>query len=193
MKKIMILCCFMFLIVQFSSADEKKPVSLGIHMKAGARYDDVRMCVGSPAGIKGGPIMDVYFDILIPAGEKGTLIFNIPVMRPILFAAAFNMVQIEPQMTYEYHLGPKDETSIVLGGGLGLIFHYGPDYNSSSDDRGESFFAMGPLFSGFVGVQIPGRTGKWMPGIRAFYSPLFSPDYETGTVIGGAAELHYRF
>ncbi len=27
----------------------------------GGRYDDLRMCVGSPAGVKGGPIADIMF------------------------------------------------------------------------------------------------------------------------------------
>jgi hypothetical protein len=193
MKKMMIFFCMLFIIPLSVSAEQTRPVTVGIHMTGGLRYDDVRMCVATDAGVKGGAMMDLYFDILIPAGEKGTFLVNIPVMRPILFAAAFEMLQFEPQVSYEYHVGPMDGTSLVLGGGLGLVFHYGPDYKSSADDRGDSFFAMGPLVNAFAGIQIPSKAGNWMPGIKAFYSPLFSPDYNTGQVLGGAAELHYRF
>ena len=159
----------------------------------GARYDNLRMCVGSPAGVKGGPIMDIYFDIRFPVSENGTLALNIPIVRPILFAAAFQMLQFEPQVTYEYYFGTKGKPRAVLGAGLGIVFHYGPDYNSSPDNRGESFFAIGPLFSASIGVQFETNKGNWMPGIKLFYAPLFSTEYPVGTVAGGALELHYEF
>lgn len=193
MKKIFLFACFFIFSVVLIQAEESRSIGFGLHFTGGFRYDDVRMCVGSDAGVKGGPIMDLYVDIRIPSGDKGTFIVNIPVLRPILFAAAFDMLQFEPQVSYEYRTGEKDKTSLVFGGGLGIVFHYGPDYKSSSEDRGESFFAMGPLFSGFAGIQFPTDYGNWMPGIKAFYSPLFSPDYKTGQVLGGAVELHYEF
>ncbi len=119
------LTCFLSSMV---SAESGRDISFGMHFLAGGRYDDVRMCVGSDEGVKGGPIMDIYADLRIPIGEKDYLAVNIPVMRPILFGAAFQMLQFEPQVTYEHHFGDEDISHFVLGGGLGLVFHYGPDY-----------------------------------------------------------------
>ncbi len=168
-------------------------MSWGLHLMAGARYDDLRMCVGSPAGVKGGPIVDGYLDLRFPAGENAALAVNIPVIRPILFAVAFKMLQFEPQVTYEYHFGDRESSHLVLGGGLGAIFHYGPDYTTDKDSPGPSFFAAGPLFSVSAGLEIPSGKGYWMPGLKIFYAPLFSADYPVGTVAGGALELHYIF
>ncbi len=174
-------------------AETGRPVTYGLHILAGGRYDDVRMCVGSDAGVKGGPIMDVYADIRFPVGDRDNLALNIPIMRPILFGAAFQMLQFEPQMSYEHHLGKLEEPHFILGGGLGVVFHYGPDYKSSMDDRGEDFFAWGPLFSGFLGRQFPGENRSWMPGIKLFYSPLLSDEYRDGMVLGTALELHMLY
>lgn len=193
MRKGIIVFSF-FLIMTTSLLAQDRPVTYGLHLMMGGRYDDMRMCVGSPAGVKGGPIMDVFFDVRFPVGEQDLLTLNIPVARPILFGAAFNMLQFEPQMTYEHHFATDGNSNAVLGVGMGLSFHYGPDYNSDKVDPGESFFAMGPLFSGFAGWQFKGDKVNWMPGIKAFYSPLFSKDYpSTGTVVGGALEIHSSF
>jgi len=193
MKNKIILLCVFFVLINSLSALENRSVTLGTHFLAGGRYDDVRMCIGSPPGVKGGPIMDVYLDIRFPAGENGSLVLNIPLMRPILFGAGFQMMQFEPQITYEHYLGRKDSPKIVLGGGLGIILHYGPDYLSAKESPGTSFFAMGPLFTASAGVRFKGKRGFWIPGVKIFYSPLFSPDYSTGHVLGGGIELHYGF
>lgn len=192
MKKYFLALCFLFSLILGVSAGDSD-VSYGIHVLAGGRYDDLRMCVGSPAGIKGGPIMDVYFDIIIPAGTQGQVIMNIPVARPILFGAAFKMLQFEPQVTYEYRLPLDGGDSLVLGGGLGMAFHYGPDFESSPDDRGEDFFAMGPLFSLSAGYEFLRPAGSWRPGVKLFYSPLVLSEMANGTVLGGGMELYYHF
>lgn len=193
MNKFFLTLIMISLIPTAISAETDREVSMGMHLLAGGRYDDVRMCVGSDAGVKGGPIMDIYADLRIPVGKLNTLAINIPVMRPILFGAAFQMLQFEPQVTYEHHFGTEEKAHIVLAGGSGLIFHYGPDYESSNDNRGEDFFAWGPLLSGFIGMEIPGNRNNWMTGVKVFYSPLFSEDYDNGTVAGAALELHYLF
>ncbi|MDY7028211.1 MAG: hypothetical protein SVR04_07950 [Spirochaetota bacterium] len=94
----------------------------------------------------GSPIGNVYFDIRVPVSESGTVVINVPLFRPIVFAAAFDMLQLEPTVTYEHSFGEEGGTQPVVGGGLGLILHYGPDYNSSQEDPGESFF-QSVLFS----------------------------------------------
>ncbi|MBB6481755.1 hypothetical protein [Spirochaeta isovalerica] len=192
-NKLITTLIFLCLPLAFAAGEERK-TTIGLHILGGGRYDDVRMCVGSPQGVKGGPIMEVYLDIRIPAGERGTLAVNIPVMRPILFGVAFQMMQFEPQVTYEY-LFPtgSEKIDIVLGGGLGAVFHYGPDYNSAPEDRGESFFSAGPLFTASAGIVFHGRSGNWTPGVKAFYAPLFSSGYDNGHVLGGGVELHYGY
>lgn len=175
------------------SANEERNVDFGTHLMIGGRYDNVRMCVGSPAGVPGGPIGDIYFDIHVPAGRNGTLVLNIPVFRPILFGAAFQMLQFEPQVTYEYLLAGRGGARPVLGAGLGVIFHYGPDYQSSPDNRGPDFFAAGPLFSASFGLRFEGRSGYWTPGIKAFAAPLYGNQGYLGFTAGGALELHYKF
>ena len=191
MKKYILLLLLISGTILFVHADAGDPVTLGIHAAFGGRYDDLRMCVGSPPGVKGGPIADIYLDIRIPAGPGSSLAVNLPVMRPILFAAAFRMLQAEPQVTWEYSLPGPGNLETILGGGLGVSLHYGPDYTSSREDPGESFFAAGPFVSGSAGIRFNGASGAWMPGIKVFYTPLFSADRPMGTVLGGAAELHY--
>ncbi|MBN1685399.1 MAG: hypothetical protein JW852_02035 [Spirochaetales bacterium] len=172
-------------------AQEERGVSFGIHLLGGGRYDNVRMCVGSPPGVPGGPIGEFYFDVKVPVSEKGTVVFNIPLFRPVMFGVAFKMLQLEPLVTYEHLLGGDTGARPVIGGGAGIIFHYGPDYNSSPDDRGESFFSIGPIVHGFAGFAI--GESNFTSGIRGFFSPLFTPDRPRGVVAGGGVEVHYDF
>lgn len=50
--------------------ESPKPVTFGIHLLGGGRYDDVRMCVGSPPGVPGGPIGEIYLDLRFAVGGK---------------------------------------------------------------------------------------------------------------------------
>lgn len=190
MKKNLIAVFFVLLAAGLVAAGEKASPSFGFHAVGGGRYDDVRMCVGSPAGYKGGPIMDIYLDAVLPVNDSVSVVLNLPVMRPVLFGAAFKMLQFEPQMTVEY---TSPESGLVFGGGFGAVFHYGPDYKSSLDNRSSDFFAGGPLLSASVGKIVPAKGGYWMPGIKVFYSPLFSSEVDSGQVLGFVLELHYRF
>jgi len=190
MKKYLLVFASLAILAGALAAEEEAALAFGVHAVGGGRYDDVRMCVGSAAGVKGGPIMDVYLDVVLRTGATTDLVFSLPVMRPILFGAAFGMLQFEPQMTLEYTPVRSD---FVFGGGLGAVFHYGPDYESSLEDRGEDFFASGPLLSGSVGRRIPAEQGYWLPGVKVFYAPLFSGGENLGTVLGAVLELHYRF
>ncbi|MBN2048888.1 MAG: hypothetical protein JW760_00475 [Spirochaetales bacterium] len=191
MKKLILILVIASCVLLSMYADNGDSLSLGVHAAFGGRYDDLRMCVGSPPGVKGGPIGEIYLDIRIPAGPMSSLTVNLPVMRPILFAAAFKMLQFEPQVTWEYTLTGPGSLETLIGGGLGVSLHYGPDYTSSMEDPGESFFAAGPFFSGSVGLVLAGASGTWMPGIKLFYTPLFSSGRSIGTVVGGVAELHF--
>jgi hypothetical protein len=190
MKKVVL---FLFLLSSalLLSAQEQRGVSIGIHILGGGRYDNVRMCVGSPPGVPGGPIGEFYLDIRIPVGTDGTVVVNIPLFRPILFAAQFGMAQIEPLVMYEHMLGEGTGTRPVIGAGLGAVFHYGPDYNSSPGNPGAAFFSIGPLFNAFAGLYI--GESNVMAGIKGFASPLFSADRPAGLVAGAGVELHYSF
>ena len=88
------------------------------------RYDNVRMCVGSPAGVPGGPIGEVYFDIWVPVSDSGAVVINVPLFRPIMFAAAFDMLQLEPTVMYEHNFGDGIGTQPVVGGGLELLYNF---------------------------------------------------------------------
>jgi len=189
-----IVCVFICLTVFISSglyAEDQQGVSFGIRILGGGRYDNVRMCVGSPAGVPGGPIGEIYFDIRFPVSESGTVVINVPLFRPIVFAAAFDMLQLEPAVTYEHSFGEEDGTQPVVGGGLGIVLHYGPDYNSSPEDPGEAFFSIGPLLNGFAGLKI--AETDFTVGVKGFFSPLFTADRSTGVVAGGGLEMQYNF
>ena len=175
--------CLLIFITATAGAQESKGVSLGFHILAGGRYDNVRMCVGSPAGVPGGPIGEIYVDVRFPLGENGTVALNIPLFRPIVFAFAFDMIQIEPLVMYEHRFEQQNGMTPVVGAGLGMVFHYGPDYRSSADKRGESFFSIGPLFSGFAGLKM--GESNLTAGIKGFISPLFTRDQPSGIVVSG--------
>ncbi len=192
MKRMTVAVVLLVIVVSSSvSSDESQGISLGIRILAGGRYDNVRMCVGSPAGVPGGPIGEVYFDIRVPVSDNGTVVVNVPLFRPIVFAAAFGMLQLEPVVMYEHSFGDESGTHPVVGAGMGLIFHYGPDYNSTQDDPGDSFFSIGPQLNGFAGLTL-GET-NFTAGVKGFFAPLISPDRPTGVVAGGGLELSYRF
>lgn len=173
-----------------AGAQEREGISLGFHILAGGRYDNQRMCVGSPAGVPGGPIGEIYLDLRFPLGEEGTVAFNIPLFRPVVFALAFDMIQIEPLVMYEHRFDSASGITPLLGAGLGAVFHYGPDYHSSPEERGDSFFSFGPQIS--VSGALYFNDSNITAGVKGFFSPLFAEDRPTGIVSGGGVELHYR-
>jgi hypothetical protein len=175
-------------------AADSPDVALGFHLMLGGRYDNLRMCVAAPAGVKGGPVADLMLDVKFGLGDGHTVGINLPVMRPILFGLAFKMLQFEPQVFYESSRKLTGQTYLVAGPGLGVSLHYGPDYKSDAHDRTESFFAAGPYVSGLVGLNFMSESmTDRIVGLRAFYVPLFSREHGAGTVVGGALEGHLMF
>ncbi len=183
------------LVTSLSAADGAQGVSFGVNIMLGGRYDDLRMCVGSSAGAKGGPIADIMLDARVHIDEYTAVGLKLPVFRPLLFAIAFDMLQFEPEVFVERTFEISDDAAFVLGPGLGISLHYGPDYETSSDDPDpEPFFAAGPLVSCLVGVQFENDSGLLrILGVRPFYTPLFVRDRPTGTVIGASLEGHLDF
>jgi hypothetical protein len=170
------------------------PVTFGFGIMFGARYDDLRMCVASPAGVKGGMIADITFNTRVHLSDACDMIVKLPVMRPLLFAFAFRMLQFEPEVTFDFKFAPAEAVTLSGGFGIGVSLHYGPDYTSDMEHRGEDFFAAGPYLSGYFALQFPGIAAQATKmGLRAFYVPLFSASHPIGTVLGGALEVQMYF
>ncbi|MBN1273942.1 MAG: hypothetical protein JXB26_16885 [Candidatus Aminicenantes bacterium] len=179
---------FIFLTTAASAESPKKgDLSFGVLFMAGGRYDNLRMCVGSAAGVKGGPIADIMLVTKYSLSSKYSLTFNLPVMRPILFGVRFDMLQFEPEFTLEFRKKWNERRAFITGPGLGVSLHYGPDYKSDLDNRGESFFAAGPFISWKFGLAfLRNEKTRSMLGLKLFYVPLFAKDRANGTVLGGA-------
>jgi len=173
---------------------EQGDYSFGVMFMAGGRYDNIRMCVASPAGTRGGPIADIMLVTRYSLSSRTALAFHLPVMRPVLFGIRFDMLQFEPEFTLEFKKRLNDKRALVTGPGLGLSFHYGPDYNSDLDNRGEDFWALGPFLSWNVGLAFEREgTTRSRIGLKLFYVPLFARDRADGTVLGAALTYHYFF
>ncbi len=178
----------------FSTEKER---AYGFKMMMGGRYDDMRMCVASPEGTKGGPVGDIKFFMRFGFTFDWYMTITIPVFRPILFGAAFKMLQYESDIAMEYKIPVSQRVEFSTGPGLGLSYHYGPDYNSerSGDGRGDSFFALGPMVSYYnsFDVKWPGTYATRI-GVQLFHVSLFRVDkFQYGKVFGGALELGMYF
>jgi hypothetical protein len=174
-----------------TDASESGDVRFGIKFRAGGRYDNVRMCVASDAGVKGGPAADISAFADLPAGAGKYVHIDLPVMRPILFAAAFRMLQFEPTVTLLFN-GGADRSGWVGGPALGVSLHYGPDYISggAGSEKRDSFFAAGPIIGAFAGYHFrrPDEKYDLRVGITPYVTPLFGikdPDSHRGVVVGG--------
>jgi len=175
------------------------PVTVGAKVRGGGRYDNVRMCVATSAGTAGGPAMDVSFFTEFGLKDTVSIEANLPVVRPILFGLSYDMLQFEPEVTLLFRLPSEGSMDWVLGPRVGLSFHYGPDYTSGPDGaaRGPSFFAMGPILGGYVGLDFkrPGKTFNFQIGLSPYVTPLFSfgDDGRNGIVVGGMLDAAFRF
>ncbi|MBN2813934.1 MAG: hypothetical protein JXQ80_07635, partial [Bacteroidales bacterium] len=145
------------------------------------------------AGVKGGSVADIMFLTKYTFSEKYAVTFNLPVMRPLLFGLAFQMLQFEPAFTFQYSKVLNDSKSLLTGPGLGVSLNYGPDYKSDLKNRGVSFFAAGPFISWQVGLEFSGSQKTRVVGIRAFYVPLSAKNHPDGKVLGGALEYSVYF
>ncbi len=195
MKKILI-----FLIIAFSTnlfASEFSSIIPGISFAAGGRYDEVRMCVASPAGFKGGPAFE--FAAFVLEGRINQYIglgFYIPIARPVLFAAAFKMLQFIPEAVISFHVPVNEKIDFATDIGLGASLHYGPDYrsgNNPGDFHGDSFFAAGPRASIFAGfIYYVNDTISFKAGVRPYFEYLIAEQIN-GKVIGAELDIQLRF
>jgi hypothetical protein len=194
-KHLFVLTSLILALISGIKAQEtsKGGFSYGILYMAGGRYDNVRMCVATGGGVKGGPIADIMFITKYTFTEKSSVTFNLPVMRPLLFGLAFQMLQFEPEFTFQYRKVLNDSKALLTGPGLGVSLNYGPDYKSDLKHKGDPFFAAGPFISWQFGLEFKGHQKTRVAGIRAFYVPLVAKDHSDGTVIGGALEYSLYF
>jgi hypothetical protein len=130
-----------------------------------------------------------------PVGKDKALQVDLPIMRPILFAVAFNMFQFEPSATLKFRETSGGNTDLVLGPTIGVSLHYGPDYHSDLNDR--HFFAAGPIIGGYFGLDFPrpGKLFNFELGVTPYLIPLFgirdSANHK-GIVIGGLLDASFR-
>jgi hypothetical protein len=186
---------FMLIVSQVSiGSAAKSGLDMGMLFMAGGRFDDMRLCVATGNGIQGGPVADIMLTIRKNITENLQFGADIPFFRPVLFGAAFKMLQFEPQMILDRTL-LKSDKAFLLSPALGLSLHYGPDYKSDKKNRSDSFFAMGPLLGLRMGIQFsPFDQGfKNTIAIRPFYVGLFSKDYRNGNVAGATLEYLRNF
>lgn len=179
---------------------EGHAVVLGLALRAGGRFDNVRMCVATPAGVMGGPAADISVFAQMPVNDTLSVHVNLPVMRPILFAIGFQMLQFEPEVGLLFRKVGQKKVDFVAGPTLGVSLHYGPDYKSASSGAGRrpSFFAMGPQLGAYLGLDFKRPTEKFnfQLGLSPYIAPLFGvndPGNHRGVVAGGMLDLLFRF
>lgn len=172
----------------------------GVKIQAGGRFDNIRMCVATPAGVKGGPAVDFTLFADLEVAKDMVLTIDVPFFRPILFGVAFSMLQFEPDVTLNFIRATQGYTRWFFGPALGISLHYGPDYNSerSGAGRGPSFFALGPRIGAYVGLDFrsPQKTHNFQIGIRPYVIPMFSigdSENHQGIVVGGMLEGRMGF
>jgi hypothetical protein len=174
-------------------AAENGYTSYGVTLMAGYRYDNLRLCVASGPGVKGGPIGDIMVNFRKHFDEKNAFGFKLPLMRPIIFGAAFKMLQFEPEFIFEHSTKVNDRYNFVIGPGLGVSLNYGPDYKTGWKSANRvDFFSAGPFISSLFAVNFKSTSNlNRIIGIRVFYIPLFTKDHGNGTVAGAAFETHF--
>lgn len=180
-----------------SQPQDDRGYALGLQLRFGGRYDNVRMCVATPAGVPGGPAGDMAFFMTFPMGETWEVTTTIPVFRPILFGARFQMLQFEPQVTFTRRY-VRDNADFLIGPSAGLSFHYGPGYTSESSGAGRepSFFAMGPMFGAYAGVDFDRKDKlfNFQLGISPYVAPLIAAEKgKSGIVAGAMLDALLRF
>lgn len=190
-KKIISLGLFLFISSSLISGTINQQ-EFGINIMSGTRYDDLRMCVASEAGAKGGPIADIMLLSKHKINNNSSLLFKLPIFRPILFAAAFQMLQFEPELAWLKHYSITNSLSFSYYPSIGLSLNYGPDYKSDLENRRDSFFSTGPFFAFFTGLSF-GKNKNNTVGLKFFYIPLFSKNQGSGKVIGASLEYSYFF
>jgi hypothetical protein len=61
-------------------SDTSRSVIFGVRISAGGRFDNVRKCVASPPGSRGGPAADISFFTHFGLSDSLSLVVNVPVL-----------------------------------------------------------------------------------------------------------------
>ena len=77
----------------------------GVKASAGGRYDDVRMCIATDPGVKGGAAAEIALLAEVGLVEGVSATIHLPFMRPLLFGFAFEMLQFEPDVFLNFRHG----------------------------------------------------------------------------------------
>jgi hypothetical protein len=195
MKNLLIIAIIiLFTTPLYAGKHSKNSLPFGFLILAGGHYDDMRMCIASPAGTKGGAVADIMLITRLRFTNEHSLTFNLPILRPLIFSSAFKMLQFNPEFRFEITAPINKKMDFVHGPALGANFHYGPDYKSDIYNKGASFFAAGPSIGYFAGIgfNFPGNYYSII-AIRIFYSPLFSEGRTLGTIAGAGVEYTMYF
>jgi hypothetical protein len=175
--------------------DAHPTAMMGFMSGFGGRYDDLRMCVASPAGAKGGIIAEfISFNVNLRPNRRASLDINIPIGRALLFATAFQMLQWSPDITTNFHIQLKQKLELLIGSSFGLAFHYGPDFKTDKDDPNRvDFFAMGPKFSILIALAPwnPHRRFQWKIGVRTFFEYFKGESNRKGLSVGAILESYF--
>ena len=176
------------------------PALFGVQGSFGGRYDNVRLCTATGPGTAGGPAGDIAAVGDFRLGHGMTLRARLPVLRPLLFALAFEMLQFEPDVALLWRFPLSTTAALMVGPLVGVTFHYGPDYQSDSSGagRGPSFFALGPKVGGTVAIDWPRPSSAFglQVGVSPYVAPLFGiddPDSHRGVVVGGSLDVGMMF
>ena len=200
-KRLFLIIIIIVLSFNVYSQEEKKEktvsahsFTLGFSFAAGGRYDPVRMCVASPKDAEGGPA----FEFLALVFEYKINWFlgigaYIPIGRPILFGAAFKMLQFLPESILSLHIPIIPIMDLLINFGFGTSFHYGPDIHSTLTERGASFFAAGPRISVLVGPEFTLKEKFILiVGAKPYLEYLISENIN-GAVVGGEIDFQFRY
>lgn len=177
--------------------DDGHGYAIGVQLRFGGRYDNVRMCVATDAGVPGGPAGDIALFSTFELSPTWEVTATLPVFRPILFAAKFDMLQFEPQVAFQRRFA-RDGADFLLGPSVGVSLHYGPGYESEASGAGRdpSFWAVGPMFGGYAGFDFDrdGKLFNFQLGLSPYVAPLISPERgKSGVVFGGMLDALLRF
>ena len=194
MKKVIFICIMTLAGLGSLGADEAGRLSIGLSVAAGGRYDNVRMCIASPAGVPGGIALEPLALVMeYRINEQFGIGTYLPVARPLIFALNTQMLQFLPEIVFNIHIPVDEFSSIVIHPALGASLHWGPDYYSDQENRGPEFFAMGPRISVLGGVALKlSEQHEIILGLKPYAELLFS-DYLSGFVVGGELDFQYRY
>ncbi len=177
-----------------AQAYDTPDAAYGVAIRMGGRFDNMRMCVATPEGFKAGPMADISLYTELGLSDRAALNFTLPIFRPVMFAAAFRMLQFEPDFALLFRAGGSDSASWVVGPTAGVSLHFGPDNLSSAANRGIEFFAWGPVGGLYAGraVDRPDKDMDLEYGLGLNATPMFAehdlwPGHEPidGIVVAG--------